>query len=128
MKLRYTILYVKDVPSTLSFYERAFSQTRAMLHEGGDYGELATGETKLAFSSLELMQSIGKSPGNAATQAPCFEIAFETKDVRKALDTAIEAGATLVQDVEKMPWGQSTSYIKDPDGFLIEICSPVGPS
>lgn len=128
MKLRYTILYVKDVPSTLSFYERAFSQTRTMLHEGGDYGELATGETKLAFSSLELMQSIGKSPGRAANQSPCFEIAFETLDVRSALDQAIEAGATLVQDVEEMPWGQSTGYVKDPDGFLIEICSPVGQS
>mgnify|MGYP001799286425 FL=1 len=99
-----------------------------MLHEGGDYGELATGETKLAFSSLELMQSIGKSPGSTASQSPCFEIAFETTDVRSALDLAIEAGATLVQDVEEMPWGQTTSYVKDPDGFLIEICSPVGQS
>ena len=125
MKLRYIILYVDDVTAALSFYERAFALARSMLHESGDYGELVTGETKLAFSSMRLMRSLGKSPGLAAAQAPIFEIAFETDDVAGRLKQALEAGATLVQDVEDMPWGQATSYVRDPNGFLVEICSPV---
>lgn len=125
MKLKYTILYVEDVPASLAFYEKAFGLTRGMLHESGDYGELATGNTKLAFSSLRLMQELGKSPAKAAEQRPSFEIAFETEDVTSALETALAAGAQLVQDVEKMPWGQETCYVTDPDGFLVEICSPV---
>lgn len=125
MIFRYTILYVDDVAASLDFYERAFALKRATLHESGQYGELSTGETKLAFSSTALMQQLGKNPAKADSAAPVFEIAFETDNVRAALDRAIEAGATLVQDVRAEPWGQTTSYVRDPNGYLVEICSPV---
>ena len=125
MKLRYTILYVEDVPETLSFYEQAFGFRRKMMHESGDYGELDTGSTSLSFSSLKLMAELGKSPAKADVHKPTFEIAFETGDVREALDRAIGAGAKLVQDVRDEPWGQTTSYVADRNGFLIEICSPI---
>ena len=125
MKLKYTILYVKDVAKSLEFYQQAFGFETKMLHESGDYGELNTGETTLSFSSLELMSDLGKSPGKAIKNAPTFEIAFESQDVEKALERAINAGATLVQNVQEEVWGQTTSYVSDIDNFLIEICSPV---
>ncbi len=125
MIFRYTILYVADVAASLDFFERAFGLERLFLHESGDYGELATGQTKLAFSSQALMQQLEKTPAMADPAAPTFEIAFETADVPKALARAVEAGAKLVQDAKDEPWGQVTSYVSDPDGYLIEICSPV---
>lgn len=125
MIFRYTIFYVDDVPATLGFFESAFGFQRGFLHESGDYGELTTGETKLAFSSTALMRKLGKNPAAPAPNAPTFEIAFETDDVKTALTKAIDAGATLVQDVRDEPWGQTTSYVSDPNGYLIEICSAV---
>lgn len=125
MKLRYNILYVEDVTKTLNFYKTAFGFDIGFAHESGDYGELATGDTKLAFSSIELMESLGKSPSKPDPKRPSSEIAFETDDVAKALDAAVKAGATLVQDVREEPWGQTTSYVSDINGFLVEICSPV---
>jgi len=125
MKFRYTILYVQDVPATLDFHKRAFGLQTAFLHEGKDYGELTTGDTKLAFSSVALMRQLGKAPAKANPAAPVFEIALETDDVPAALARAIAAGATLVQDARQEPWGQTTAYVSDPDGYLIEICSPV---
>lgn len=125
MKFRYTILYVDDVPATLDFYSRAFGMDQAFLHESGDYGELATGDTKLAFSSTTLMRQLGKAPSPARPDAPVFEIALETDDVPAALARAVAAGATLVQDARQEPWGQTTSYVSDPNGYLVEICSPV---
>lgn len=125
MKLRYTILYVDDVRATLEFYEQAFDLTRKMLHESGDYGELATGATSLSFSSRALMADLGKNPSRPDPKKPTFEIAFETEDVKGALGRAMRAGAKLAQDVREEPWGQTTSYVVDPNGFLIEICSPV---
>ncbi|WP_269581203.1 VOC family protein [Roseibium sp. Sym1] len=125
MIFRYTILYVDDVAAALAFYERALGLERLFLHESGDYGELATGETKLAFSSKTLMKQLGKTPGTADPAKPVFELAFETDDVPAALKKAVEAGATLVQDVREEPWGQTTSYVRDPFGYLVEICSPV---
>ena len=127
MILRYAILYVEDVAATLAFYERAFVQTRAFLHEGGDYGELATGTTKLAFSAHGLMRSLGKHPGRPDARAPVFELAFETADVQAAFDRAVAAGAAPVQPPTAQPWGQTVSYVSDPNGFLIELCSPVVP-
>ncbi len=128
MILRYTIMYVENVADSLAFYERAFGLKRGLLHEGGDYGELVTGETKLAFSSVRLMRQLGKSPAPANPDAPVFEIAFETDDVAAALEKAKEAGAIVKQDVRDEPWGQTTAYIADPNGYLVEICSPVAPS
>lgn len=125
MILRYTIFYVDDVPATLNFFERAFGLERGFLHESGDYGELITGDTKLAFSSTALMRQLGKNPAAPNTDAPTFEIAFETDDVKASLAVALAAGATLVQDARDEPWGQTTSYVNDPNGYLIEICSAV---
>jgi len=125
LKFKYTILYVENVTETLDFFENAFGFKRAMLHESGDYGELDTGPTTLSFSSLTLMTDIGKNPGRANSGNPTFEIAFETNDVAAALSKALAAGATLVQNAEDMPWGQTTAYVSDINGFLIELCTPV---
>lgn len=125
MIFRYTILYVRDVPATLEFYKSAFGLTQAFLHESGDYGELQTGETKLAFSSISLMGQLGKRIATTPPDLPAFEIAFETEDVAKALEQAITAGAELVQDVEHMDWGQTTAYVRTPDGTMVEICTKV---
>ncbi len=125
LTLRYTILYVEHVPDALDFYERAFGLERGMLHEGGDYGELVTGQTKLAFSSLSLMRQLGKNPAPADAGSPAFEIAFETTEVESAFKRALDAGAVSVQKPRQEPWGQTTSYVADPNGFLVEICSPV---
>ncbi len=126
MIFRYTILYVADVGAALDFHERAFGFRRLFLHEAGDYGELDTGGTKLAFSSRKLMTELGKSPGSPDPKAPVFELAFETGDVPAALARALSAGAVLVQDARQEAWGQTTAYVSTPDGYLVEICSPVG--
>lgn len=125
MIFRYTILYVDDVPATMDFFARAFGLEQSFLHESGQYGEMLTGQTKLAFSATALMRQLGKNPQPAVAGAPCFELAFETADVAGAVDRAIAAGANLVQAAEEQPWGQVTAYVNDPNGYLVEICSPV---
>jgi lactoylglutathione lyase len=124
MQLRYVILYVADVPATMDFYARAFGLETRFLHEGGDYGEMATGETRLAFSAIALMQSLGKQVATSAPDHPSFELAFTTDDVPAALARATAAGAVLVQDATVMPWGQTLSYVRAPEGTLVEICTP----
>lgn len=125
MQFAYTILYVENVKQTLTFYEKAFGLSIKFIHESEDYGELATGNTTLAFSSLELMTQIGKNPSSPNAESPAFEIAFTTDDVNAALKKALAAGAALVQDAEDMPWGQTTAYVRDLNGFLVELCTPI---
>jgi uncharacterized glyoxalase superfamily protein PhnB len=125
MKFRYTILYVEDVATSLDFYERAFGLERAFLHEAGDYGELSTGETRLAFSARALMRQLGKNPEPAVVERPTFEIALETDDVHASFQRAVDHGARSVMQPTDQPWGQTISYVADLDGYLVEICSPV---
>jgi lactoylglutathione lyase len=96
-----------------------------MLHESGDYGELDTGATVLAFSSRRLMRELGKSPAEADPQKPVFEVALETDDVAGAVARAVAAGASSIREPAEMPWGQTIAYVADRNGFLIEICTPV---
>ena len=125
MQFGYTILYVKDVKATLAFYEAAFGLTTRFLHDGGDYGELNTGATTLAFSAHSLMRQLGKNPLPADAHAPSFEIALCTADVPASLARAIAAGAQPMRAVETMPWGQTIAYVADPNGFLVELCTPM---
>lgn len=126
MKFGYTILYVQDVEKTVAFYESAFRLKRRFVHESG-YGELDTGETKLAFASVDLARSNGVSfaPANLAGPAPAVEVALVTDQVAEAFDVAVKAGAVSVAPPKQKPWGQLVAYVRDPNGFLIEICSPM---
>lgn len=126
MKFAYTILYVDDVPRSVAFYETAFGLERRFLHESGDFGEMETGGTALAFSSRSLMSTLGKNPARADFRAPNSEIAFTTDDVAAAVDRAVKAGAVLVQLPEQMPWGQTVAYVADINGALVELCTPMG--
>ena len=128
MKFGYTIIYVPDVLKTVEFYEKAFGIERGFIHESG-YAEMKTGETKLAFSSYQLVESHGTvfTKSSRETNPPGVEIDFVTEDVMTAYQKAVKAGAIPVKEPAKMPWGQTISYVRDLNGFLVEICSPVGP-
>jgi catechol 2,3-dioxygenase-like lactoylglutathione lyase family enzyme len=129
MKLGYTILYVPDVATSLSFFEQAFGLARQFLHESGDYGELATGETTLAFASLALGRSnfpAGFVAASDSSQPLGMEIALVTPHVAVAHAQALAAGAQELKAPATKPWGQVVSYVRCPDGALVEICSPVG--
>lgn len=127
MKFGYTILYVIDVKKTVKFYEQAFGLQTRFLHESGDWAEMETGGTALAFCSRRLIAEHGKHPKAPDLNNPSFEIAFTTKDVQAAMERALAAQATPVQEPEEMPWGQTVAYVADLDGFLIELCTPMGP-
>lgn len=127
MKLGYTIIYVADVLATIDFYERAFGLKRRFVHESNLYAELDTGETVLAFAaeSMAEMNHITIRPNRKGGVAPGFEIALVTDDPRTAYEIAVGAGAEAVSPPVEKPWGQIVGYVRDIDGCLIEICSPV---
>lgn len=130
MKLGYIILYVPDVAASIAFYEKAFGwNCRFQNSEGGnDYAELDTGATVLAFASEQLADSHGTGYRKARPDepAPAVEIAMVTDDVDASFQQAVAAGAKPVKEPAAQSWGQTVSYVRDPNGFLIEICTPVG--
>ena len=128
--LGYVILYVQDVSATLTFYEKAFGLARRFFHEdqGMAYGELETGATRLAFASLALAKEHLKGEITAASldTAPLgFEVAFVTSDVPGLHAQAVKAGALIVAEPTTKPWGQTVAYLRDKDGHIVEICTPM---
>lgn len=128
IKFAYTIQYVSDVTKTIEFYEKAFGFTRKFITPDNSYGELITGETTLSFAAIGLAKT-NLSNGfieSDLTQKPFgIEIGFTTENVEQTIKTAIEAGAILVAEPKTKPWGQVVAYVRDLDGFLIEICTPM---
>jgi|GEM_PF-59048 len=130
MKLAYTIIYVPDVPRALTFYETAFGLERRFVHESGHYAEMETGATALAFASYEMAGAnlpAGFRESDPAAVPGNVEIVFTTSDVPAAFEVAVEAGATRLVKPQTKPWGQTVAYVRDPDGNLIELASPMAP-
>jgi len=128
IKYGYTIIYVSNVQLALDFYKNAFGLECRFLHESGDYGELETGSTVLAFASYELGKSNLPSGYISAGESELplgIEIALVTEEVEKAYKLAIAEGAKGIRYPEKKPWGQLVSYIRCPSGILVELCTPI---
>lgn len=128
MKLGYTIIYVPDVTASLAFFEQAFGLKRKFLHESGTYGELDTGETTLSFAAHALGEmnfAGGHVHADRSAQPLGFEIALVTDNVPSAHTKAIAAGAREMAAPSQKPWGQVVSYVRCPDGTLVELCTPI---
>jgi lactoylglutathione lyase len=128
MRFGYTILYVDDVARAIGFYERAFGLVRRFVSDDATYGEMETGETTLSFARHSMVE--GFIPGgyrhNDPAEPPAgVEIGFVADDVAAAWDAALAAGASAVAPPMTKPWGQTVAYVRDLDGMLVEICTPV---
>jgi lactoylglutathione lyase len=54
-----------------------------------------------------------------------IELGLVTENVETVIEKAITLGAILVEAPKQKPWGQTVAYIRDLDGFLIEVCTPM---
>lgn len=128
IKFTYTILYVKDVVKSIDFYERAFGFKRKFISPGNEYGELITGDVVLSFAAVSLANTnltAGFIQSTPDGKPFGIEIGFTTEKVEEVYKEAIKAGAIAVEKAKTKPWGQVVAYLRDIDGFLIEICTPI---
>ena len=64
---------------------------------------------------------------NRLDQEPAgAEVAFVADDVDAAFEKAISAGAVSYVLPHQKPWGQTVAYVRDANGFLVELCSAFG--
>lgn len=123
----YTILYVADAPATVAFWQAAFGMALRFAHEA-EYAELETGGTALAFAAeATATANAGAYRANRPDAEPAgMEIGLLTDDVPAAFAKATSAGAVAVKPPTTKPWGQVVAYVRDPNGVLVELCTPMG--
>ena len=122
------IFYVKDISRALNFYKEAFGIKSKFVHESGAYAELETGETALAFAVEELGDAnlpSGYQKSDLEKKPLGCEITFTVEDVEKVYDQALNKGGVAVSPPKQKPWGQLVAYLRDPNGVLIELGSPI---
>jgi lactoylglutathione lyase len=128
--LGYAILWVKDVDKAAEFYESAFGLSVKRKQDMGRFKwlEMKTGATTLAFAGETEIQGMfpdGFAGHDAAKRPIAAQISFVTKDVQGSFLKAVAAGATAITPPAKMPWGQTWAQLRDPNGVLISIASPL---
>lgn len=128
MKLGYVIIYTSDVGATVDFYEKAFGLQRRFVHESGQYAEMETGATALAFVADDLAASnVPPYRKNIAREMPAgVEVVLVQDKIEEAFQHAVANGAVPVREPVVKPWGQVVGYVRDNNGVLVELATPMG--
>jgi predicted enzyme related to lactoylglutathione lyase len=127
-KLGWIIVYVPDIAAALDFYERAFGLLRTFVNNAADFGQLNTGQTALSFASRARAEhEIGGSYQSPDPNADPFnvEICLVFDDPMAAFRHAVATGCAPLVEPAAKPHGQTTGFVRDPWGTLIEIASPL---
>jgi lactoylglutathione lyase len=130
LKLRIVAFIVPSVPTTVAFYSRAFGLPLHFMHPTQGYAELNSGPAVLAFLGEEFVANaslLGKLPVYPnRPDAPALgaHVALWSDDIDADWQRAVNAGASVVVPLEQKPWGQIAGYLRDPDGVVVELCTP----
>ncbi|MEH7271346.1 VOC family protein, partial [Bacillus toyonensis] len=88
------------------------------------YIEFNTGTTILAMNTRQDVKELTGLPlTEGELQSSHFELGFVVENVQETIEQFREQGIKILVEPIVKPWGQTISYIADPDGNYIEICS-----
>ncbi|MBB1398521.1 MULTISPECIES: VOC family protein [unclassified Pseudoalteromonas] len=96
MELINQVIYVDNVEETLDFYYQAFGFGTHTLSDDAEYGELATGDIKIAFANHPSAQAHFKQGyirAHPKQPALGFELRFSCTNLSESYDKAVLAGA-----------------------------------
>lgn len=126
LRMMHTMIRVHDLEKSKKFYTELLGMT---LIKELDFPE---GEFTLAFvgygpeesnTVIELTYNYGHEPYDLGTGYG--HIALETSDIYATAETLRAGGAEIVREPGPMKHGKThIAFIKDPDGYLIELVQP----
>lgn len=116
-----------DLPQLVRFYEVLTGATPQYLTD--DFVELVTPSATFALSTPERVAFITDNPPRAAANRTAI-VEFVVQDVESLLalmKTELGDDLDIVQAPTMMPWGNMSVLIRDPEGSLINLYTPVTP-
>lgn len=116
----YVVLVVADLEASIDFYTKTLGL--ALGHRSGAYAQLDTGRTRISLYEREAMSEVlGFAIDTPSPRAPSFELGFKVADVDSVFAALLSAGAESACAPTDRDWGQRTAYVRDPDGYLVEL-------
>ena len=128
MRLAFTMMYVDDVPKTADVWVKGLGLELVYLHDDEVYAELRAGEATLAFARVEFGRSHfpnGQLDDYFERPVGRTEIGFETDRIHEVFSCAQSAGFEVVTPPTERPWGQWIGFMRDPNGILVELSTPM---
>jgi predicted enzyme related to lactoylglutathione lyase len=116
-----------DLPGLVRFYEVLTGATPQYLTD--DFVELVTPSATFALSTPERVAFITDNTPRAAANSTAI-VEFVVEDVESLLalmKTELGDEIDIVQPPTMMPWGNLSVLIRDPEGSLINLYTPVTP-
>lgn len=120
------MIWVEDVAASVAFYKQAFELTATQVDLENGFALIAAGGVDLQFADERAAGRTGVAfrPNRPTSEAAACQLALVADDVEAAYEKAVAAGADPVVPVTAMPWGQRVGYLRDLNGFLVEMASP----
>ncbi len=112
------MLTVSDIPTAVSFYQKAFGFSKRTVMNGPD-GKPIHAELTLRGTTLMLgpeNPALGKRTAKTIGASPASLFLY-VEDVDKVVSKALSSGATSKGPVMDMFWGDRCGTIVDPDGY-----------
>jgi len=124
MKFASIRLIAADVRALVDFYERVTGLRADWL--APVFAEIVTPAGSLAFGSSETVALFSEGSAEPASNRSAI-IELQVEDV-EAEYLRLKDHADVVHAPKLMPWGNLTAQIRDPEGTLISLYTPVSES
>ena len=117
----------EDLPRLVRFYEAVTGATARWLTD--DFVELVTPSATFALSHPRRVAFITENtPRAAANESAIVEfLVDDVDDLFTRLRAEFGDDLVIVQPPTMMPWGNQSVLLRDPDGALINLYTPVTP-
>ncbi|WP_028660087.1 VOC family protein [Nocardioides insulae] len=120
-------LITDDVARLVAFYERVTHLTATWATP--DFAEVATPSGTLAIGSTRTVPLFAPGSARAAdNHSAIIELLVENVDhdyQRLAATSGTEPAIEFVNEPTTMPWGNRSLLLRDPDGNLVNLFTPV---
>jgi predicted enzyme related to lactoylglutathione lyase len=113
-----------DVAGLTAFYERVTGIAPAW--STPDFAELRTAVGTLAIGSTRTVALFGAGSARPADNHTVI-VEFLVEDVDAEYERLRESAPEFVNEPTTMPWGNRSLLLRDPDGNLVNLFTPVTP-
>lgn len=127
MRRAFPVVYVRDVPAALAFYQGLLGFEPQYRHPPD--GDAVFVSLRRDAAELGIVHEssprhfLGVEPGDG----PRFELFVYVVDVDATVAAARDAGFAVAREAEDQPWGERVAFLRDPDGNPVAVAAPVTP-
>jgi len=118
-------LITDDVARLVSFYERITGV--AADRPAPEFAELRTPHGTLAIGGTSTVGLFGPGSARPAENHTAI-IEFLVGDVDAVFASLADGSIEMVGEPKTMPWGNRSLLLRDPDGTLVNLFTPVTPA